>query len=160
MGRLLWLGIFVLIGALAQAQELPQAPRQNALLASAGSLPAPPAAAFIVSAPKPTLPESPHKYWDTTNKILLISHFGLEAADFGITHYNLSRGGRELNWMAKPLVERGTAGQVTFFAGRSVAVVGISYLLHKSQHHKLERAFIAAASADSAYGVVFSFAHK
>ncbi len=39
-------------------------------------------------------------------------------------------------------------------------VVAISYLLHKSGHHKLERAFPIYASGDSAYGVGYSFAHR
>jgi hypothetical protein len=39
-------------------------------------------------------------------------------------------------------------------------VVAISYFLHKTGHHKLERAFPVYASGDSAYGVAYSFAHR
>lgn len=106
-------------------------------------------------------PEAPgHRYWDRTNKILLTTHAALEAADFVATHHNLSRGGRELNWMAKPFCERGTAGQVIFFAGREAAVATTTYLLHRTGHHKLERWFIVASSVDSAVGVSYSLAHK
>src|SRR5271169_5001459 len=70
-----------------------------------------------------------HNFWDATNKILFASHAGLEALDFGITHHNLSNGGRETDPMAKTLCERGTAGQLVFFGGRMVGVVAISYLL-------------------------------
>ena len=62
--------------------------------------------------------------------------------------------------MAKSLCESGTPGQIVYFAGRSVGVVGISYLLHKMGRHKIERIFIVAASVDSAYGVTYSFAHR
>jgi hypothetical protein len=108
------------------------------------------------------LPEVPtkHNFWDTANKTLFISHAGLEALDFGITHRNLSHGGRELDPMAKALCESGTAGQLVFFGGRMAGVVAVSYLLHRTGHHKLERAFPIYASGDSAYGVAYSFAHR
>jgi len=101
-----------------------------------------------------------HSFWDAANKALFASHAALEAVDFGITHRNLSRGGREMDSMAKPLCESGTAGQLVFFGGRMAGVVAISYLLHRTGHHKLERAFPIYASGDSAYGVAYSFAHR
>jgi hypothetical protein len=84
----------------------------------------------------------------------------MEAVDFGITHHNLSRGGQEMNPMAKRLCESGTAGQMVFFAGRSAGTLGLSYFLHKTGHHKWERAFTGLAIADSSYGVIYSFAHR
>jgi hypothetical protein len=108
------------------------------------------------------LPDGPseHYFWDTANKLLFASHGVLEAVDFGITHHNLSDGGREMDSMGKALCESGTAGQLVFFGGRMVGVVGISYLLHRTGHHKLERVFPVYASGDSAYGVGYSFAHR
>jgi hypothetical protein len=108
------------------------------------------------------LPEvsTKHNFWDATNKLLFASHAGLEALDFGITHQNLSHGGRELDPMAKTLCQSGTAGQLVFFGGRTAGVVAISYLLHRTGHHKLERVFPIYASGDSAYGVAYSFAHR
>jgi hypothetical protein len=103
---------------------------------------------------------SAHRFWDTPNQALFLTHVALESADFAITHRNLSRGGRELNPTGKALCESGTAGQVTFFAGRSVGVAAVSYLFHKTGHHKLERAFMVVASVDSAYGVTYSFTHR
>ena len=108
------------------------------------------------------LPDAPssHRYWDPTNRSLIVSHFALEAIDAAITHSNLSRGGKEMNNMAKAICESGTRGQIVYFAGRSAGVVGISYLLHRMRHHKLERIFIVVSSIDSAYGVTYSFAHR
>lgn len=103
---------------------------------------------------------SEHPSWDTTNRLLFASHGALEAVDFGITHHNLSDGGRETDSMAKALCESGPAGQLVFFGGKMAGVVGISYLLHRTGHHKLERAFPVYASGDSAYGVGYSFAHR
>jgi hypothetical protein len=120
--------------------------------------------ALLISGPAGAqdLPEVPpsHNFWDAANKMLFASHAGLEALDFGITHRNLSHGGKEVDPMAKALCESGTAGQLIFFGGRMAGVVAISYLLHKTGHHKLERAFPIYASGDSAYGVAYSFAHR
>ncbi|HZQ68137.1 MAG TPA: hypothetical protein VFA68_06430 [Terriglobales bacterium] len=103
---------------------------------------------------------SAHRFWDKPNQVLVLTHVALESADFAITHRNLSRGGRELNPMGKALCESGTAGQVTFFAARAAAVGTMAYLFHKTRHHRLERAFLIFANADSAFGVTYSFAHR
>jgi hypothetical protein len=107
----------------------------------------------------PMLPQKP-AFWDRANKALFASHAVLEALDFGITHHNLSNGGRELDSTAKALCASGTPGQLVFFGGRMAGVIAISYLLHRSGHHKLERMFPVYASGDSAYGVAYSFAHR
>src|ERR1700733_7667146 len=108
------------------------------------------------------LPKLPSRaeFWDRANKALFASHAVLEALDFGITHHNLSDGGRELDPEAKALCESGTPGQLVFFGGRMAGVIAVSYLLHRTGHHKLERAFPIYASGDSAYGVAYSFAHR
>jgi hypothetical protein len=119
-------------------------------------------AAFCAPVCAQEFPDAPsaHRFWDPANRALILSHIALEGVDAGITHRNLSRGGKEMNEMAKPLCESGTPGQVIYFAGRALAVVGISHLLHRTRHHKWERAFIVAASVDTAYGITYSFAHK
>lgn len=105
-------------------------------------------------------PPSTHSFFDVTNKTLFATHAALEAVDFGITHHNLSRGGKEMNPEAKALCESGTPGQLVFFAGRTAGVVAITYLLHRTGHHRLERIFPIYASGDSAYGVIYSFSHR
>ena len=107
----------------------------------------------------PNAPQ-PHRFWGRTNKVLFITHAGLETADFAITHRNLGHGGREQNPMGQSLCESGTAGQLLYFGGRTAAVVGLSYLFHRTGHHKLERMFAVYASVDSASGVAYSFAHR
>ena len=109
-----------------------------------------------------SFPDAPsnHKFWDCTNRALFTIHAGLEALDMGITHHNLSIGGRELNPMGKRLCESGTPGQFVFFAGRTAGVAGISYFLHKLGRHRMERSFLVVANADSGYGVAYSFAHR
>ena len=108
------------------------------------------------------LPDAPshHEFWDQPTKILFTVHAALEAADFAITHRNLSRGGRELNAMARPFCNRGTAGQSVFFAGGTAVSLGVSYALHRLGHHKLERLWALVPIVDSAYGVTYSFSHR
>src|ERR1700686_2688483 len=77
-----------------------------------------------------------HNFWDTTNKTLFASHAVLEGVDFGITHHNLSNGGREMDSMAKALCERGTPGQLVFFGGRMAGGISISYLFQRTRPHK------------------------
>ncbi len=103
---------------------------------------------------------SPHKFWDKPNKTLFASHALLEALDFGITHHNLRQGGQEMDAFARPFCDHGTVGQAAFFGGRMAGVLAASYVLHQTGHHKLERIFPVYASADSGYGVVYSFVHR
>lgn len=107
------------------------------------------------------LPEAPssHKFWDRRNKALFLAHAGVETTDFVITHHNLANGGRETNPLGRSLCESGTTGQVTFFAGRTLGALGLSYLFHRTNHHRLERATTMFMISDSAYGTAYSFAH-
>src|SRR2546423_8557876 len=77
---------------------------------------------------------SHHKFWDGPNTALFAIHMAMEATDFGITHHNLSKGGQEMNPMAKRLCESGTAGQLLFFGGRTAAALGLSYFFPKTGH--------------------------
>jgi hypothetical protein len=108
------------------------------------------------------LPEAPsrHKFWDRQNKTLFLVHAGIETTDFAITHHNLANGGHEMNPLGKSLCESGTAGQVTFFAARTAGGLGISYLLHRTNHHRLERVTTMFMISDSGYGTAYSFAHR
>jgi len=106
------------------------------------------------------LPEAPHKFWDRKNKALFLVHAGVETTDFAITHHNLANGGRETNPLGKSLCESGTAGQAAFFGMRTMGALGISYLFHRTNHHRLERAMTMFMISDSAYGTAYSLAHR
>jgi hypothetical protein len=54
--------------------------------------------------------------------------------------------------MAIALLKSGTAWRLVFFGGRTAGMVAISYFLHQTSPHKLERAFLIYASGDSADG--------
>lgn len=100
-----------------------------------------------------------HKFWDTKNKLLFSAVAGLSTADFFATHANLQSGGRELNPVTR-LFAGSTAGLAMNFAGETAGIVGISYLFHKTGHHKLERATSMLNIGSSAGAVAYDLAHR
>jgi hypothetical protein len=106
------------------------------------------------------IPEaSNHRFWDRENSFLFATSAAFSAADFVITRNNLRNGGQELNPVTR-LFAGSTAGLAVNFAGESVGVVGLSYLLHKSGHHKLERAVSMLNIGSSAAAVTFDLARR
>jgi hypothetical protein len=120
-----------------------------------------PAAVQPAIAVSPFLPESPtpHKFWDRENRVLFAATAALCAVDFSVTRMNLSNGGRELN----PLVRPFTANSATLasnFAGQTAGVMAISYLLHRTGHHRIERFAPVANIAASAFAVSYGLSHR
>jgi hypothetical protein len=104
----------------------------------------------FVSLPQPTASE--HKFWDRENKVLLITAAALNGADFAVTRSNLQSGGQELNPVVR-IFGRSTAGLAVNFAGETAGVVTLSYFLHKTGHHKLER-WVSVVNISSSAGAV------
>jgi hypothetical protein len=124
-----------------------------AMLRSEAMEPAP-----VVNAVSPAeLPEAPrHKFWDRENRVLFAAVAASSTADFAVTYSNLQNGGIELNPVTR-VFSGSTAGLAVNFAGETAGVIGISYLFHKTGHHKLERLVsmtnIGASGAAVAYGL-------
>jgi len=81
------------------------------------------------------------------------------AGDFYLTRANLRNNGQELNPVTK-LFGRSSAGLAVNFIGQDVGVIGVSYFLHKTGHHKLERAVTMLNIGSSAAAVSFDLAHR
>lgn len=106
-----------------------------------------------------TLPEAPsHRFWDRENSILFATNAAFSTADFIATRNNLRKGGQELNPVTR-VFAGSTAGLAVNFAGEAVGVVGLSYLFHKTGHHKLERAVSILNIGSSAMAVTFDVRH-
>ena len=119
-------------------------------------------AAPMVSAFQPvTLPEAPSRdrFWDRENSFLFATNAAFSAADFVVTRDNLRAGGQELNPVTR-MFYGSTAGLAVNFAGETVGVVGLSYLFHKTGHHRLERAVSMLNIGASAGAVTFDLAHR
>jgi len=108
-----------------------------------------------------TLPDAPdnHRFWDRENSILFAASAAFSAADFVVTRDNLRGGGQELNPVTR-VFSGTTTGLALNFAGETAGVVGLSYFLHKTGHHKLERAVSMLNIGGSAAAVTFDFAHR
>lgn len=115
----------------------------------------------IVAVVQPsTLPETTsHRFWDRQNSILFATNAAFSTADFFVTRANLQSGGQELNPVTG-MFGRSTAGLAMNFVGESVGVVGVSYIFHKTGHHKLERAVSMLNIGASATAVTFDRAHR
>jgi hypothetical protein len=141
--------LFLSVGAPALAQQASLALLQPKAIE----------AAFVRPVEPVTLPEAPsHKFWDRKNGVLFAATAALSTADFIATRNNLQNGGRELNPVSR-VFAGSTAGLAVNFAGETVGVIGVSYLFHKSGHHKLERAVTILNLGASATAVSFDLLH-
>ena len=106
------------------------------------------------------LPQAPsHKFWDRENRLLFAGVAASATADFAVTRANLQSGGQELNPVAR-VFSGSTAGLAVNFAGETAGVIGLSYLLHKTGHHKLERFVSMTDIGASAGAVAYGLGHR
>jgi hypothetical protein len=156
---------------LTASHEVAAAPVEIAALPSAPEFPAPARwsssnAEAYVSAAAPIVPfvgagrePATHRFWDGENRALFALTAGSAAADFYVTHANLASGGRELNPVTR-ILSGSTAGLAANFAMETGSVVGISYLFHKTGHHKLERLTSVVNIGGSIGAVTYGLAHR
>ncbi len=135
-------------GLVAEAR-LPDAP-------SAAAAPMSAAPVIIVQSPRT---EIRHNFLDKQNALLFAAVAGLNAADFAVTRANLRSGGQEMNPIVR-LFGRSTAGLAVNFVGETVGTVGMSYLFHKTGHHKLERIVSYVNIGGSAGAVSYGLTHR
>jgi len=115
---------------------------------------------FVSTSHPVSLTEAPtHRFWDRENRFLVATDAAFSAADFFVTRANLKNGGQELNPVTR-VFAGSTAGLAVNFAGETAGVVGVSYFLHKTGHHKLERLVSMLNIGSSAAAVTFDLAHR
>jgi hypothetical protein len=134
----------------------------NAATANSVTNPSPADGALVASpVAVASLPEAPvqHKFWDSDNRVLFAAVAALSAADFAITRSILQNGGKELNPVTR-VFAGSTAGLAVNFTGETVGVVGLSYLFHRSGHHKLERITPMLDIGTSSFAVVYDLNHR
>lgn len=83
----------------------------------------------------------------------------MSAADFAATRSNLQSGGKELNPVTR-VFSGSTVGLAANFAGETAAVIGLSYLFHRTGHHKLERITSMLNAGVSAGAVSYDLSHR
>ena len=83
----------------------------------------------------PTLPT--HAFWDRTNLLLFSGIAVTRGMDYASTRNFQARGRQEI--LLPDDVVNNSAGFASLEAAATMTSVGISYLLHRTNHHKLER---------------------
>lgn len=117
-----------------------------------------PVAPVQMSFTTPPQTTRPHRFFDRTNRALFAGVVATSAADFYVTHLNLASGGRELNPVTRMFCGS-TAGLALSFTGESASVIGMSYLFHRTGHHRLERMTTLVNIASSGAAVTYSATH-
>jgi hypothetical protein len=100
-----------------------------------------------------------HKFWDSENRMLFAGVVASNIADFTVTYKNLQSGGRELNPVVR-IFGRSAPGLALNFGGQAAGVMGFSYFLHKTGHHKMER-MVSVVNIGASMGAVgYGLAHR
>jgi hypothetical protein len=150
--------VLVVLGLchVAVCQQVSAALLHPSMIGASSFEPAP-----VVQATPRTLPEASvqHRFLDRENSLLFATSAAFSAADFVVTRNNLRSGGRELNPITSWFTGS-TAGLAMNFTGETAGVVGLSYLFHKTGHHKMERAVSMLNIGASAGAVAFDLAHR
>jgi hypothetical protein len=94
----------------------------------AASKPEPPAAAT---------PARQHRFWDRTNILLFSGVAVMRGMDYASTRNFQARGDQEI--LIPDDVVNNSAGFAALEAAGTAASVGISYIFHRTGHHKIER---------------------
>src|ERR1700692_4014086 len=89
----------------------------------------------VSSATKPT--PTPHAFWDRTNLFLFSGIAVTRGFDYASTRNFQARGRQEI--LLPDDVVNNSAAFAAIEVAETVASIGISYLLHRTSHHTLER---------------------
>jgi hypothetical protein len=100
-------------------------------------------------------PPKPHAFWDRTNLGLFSGIAVLRALDYTSTINMQSRGREEILLPDDVVFNR--AGFAALEAAGAATSIGLSYLLHKTGHHKLERWLSIGHVSVTGFGVVRNY---
>src|ERR1022692_484920 len=124
--------------------------------------PEPSIAQTPTSAPLPANPTTaptappPHAFWDRTNVALFSGIAVTRGMDYASTRNFQARGRQEI--LLPDDVINNSAGFASLEAAATMTSVGISYLLHRTGHHKLERWLSIGHIGVTAFGDVRNYA--
>ncbi|HWF93143.1 MAG TPA: hypothetical protein VN684_12715 [Terriglobales bacterium] len=136
------------IGALAQSA--------NIGAQSTGELPADPGTPAPVADSAPQFPT--HAFWDKENILLFSGVAIFRALDYTSTKNMLARGRGEI--LLPDDVVDNSAGFAAVEAAATATSIGISYVLHRTGHHKLERWLSITHLSVTAFGAARNYALK
>src|SRR6202142_717742 len=111
------------------------------------------------SAPEPQTKAVPeHRFWDRTNVLLFSGVVVVRGMDYASTRNFQARGRTEA--LIPDDVVNNSAGFASLEAAGTATSVGISYLLHHTGHHKLERWMSIGHIGVTGFGVIWNYSLK
>ncbi len=113
--------------------------------------------ALVVPAPSESV-SSEHSFWDRENILLFSGVAVMRGLDYASTKNFLARGRKEI-LLPQDVVEN-SAGFASLEAAATVTSVGVSYWLHRSGHHTLERWVSVTHLSVTAFGDARNYALK
>ncbi len=128
------------------ARQLPEAPTAAV---KADAKPAAPSASFLNPAPT-------HRFWDRENVWLFSGVAVVRTLDYTSTKNFLARGRTEV--LIPDDIVKNSAGFAALEAAGAATSVGLSYLLHRSGHHKMERWLSVGHIGVTAFGDAHNYA--
>ncbi len=120
-------------------------------LVNAQEAPASPSPSATIEESKPT-----HKFWDKENGWLFAGVAASRALDYTSTRNMLARGREEI--LIPDDVVNSRAGFPALEAAGTATSIGISYIFHHYQHHKLERWVSIVHIGVTTFGAVHNYA--
>lgn len=112
--------------------------------------PAKPAPGAIPAAPQPE-----HRFWDRTNILLFSGVAVFRGLDYASTRNFQARGRTEI--LIPDDVVNNSAGFAGLEAASAATSVGISYIFHRTGHHKMERWLSIGHISVTGFGVVWNY---
>lgn len=126
------------------------------LLALACLLPKASAQQDLPESPTPVAP--PHRFWDRTNILLFSGVAVFRGLDYASTRNFMARGREEI--LIPDDVVNNSAGFAGLEAAATATSVGLSYWMHRTGHHKIERWISITHISVTAFGDARNYALK
>ena len=117
-------------------------------------------AVFLPSAAQTPAPPPPpsHRFWDRKNVLLFSGVAVFRGLDYASTRNMQARGREEI--LLPDDVVNNSAGFASLEAAGAMTSVGLSYLFHRTGHHKLERWLSIGHIGVTAFGVARNYSLK
>jgi hypothetical protein len=99
-----------------------------------------------------------HKFWDRKNILLFSGIAVFRGLDYASTRNFQSRGRQEV--LIPDDVANNSAGFASLEAAATATSVGISYIFHRTRHHKMERWLSIGHAGVTVFGVAWNYSLK
>jgi hypothetical protein len=108
--------------------------------------------------PPDTSPVRQHAFWDRNNRLLFAGVGLMRALDYASTRNMQARGREEI--LLPDDVVNNSAGFAALEAAGTATSIGLSYLMHRTKHHKIERWISIVHIGVAGFGDIRNYALK